>query len=64
MSGNRKRHISYESSQFEDGLAILASMLADMLIGAEKDGPGETTDSLETEVEEKQSPRPLGPSQS
>jgi hypothetical protein len=39
-------------------------MLADMLIGAEKDGSGETTDSLETEAEEKQLPRPLGPSQS
>ena len=51
MSGTRKRHISTETSQIEDGLAILASMLADMLAGADGVGSVDATDDSQDEVE-------------
>ena len=51
MSATSKRNISTETSQIEDGLAILASMLADMLAGAVRDGSGDTPEDSKLEVE-------------
>ncbi len=45
-----KRNTRAETSQYEDGLAVLASMLADMLVEADGHGSGDTPDDSQDEV--------------
>lgn len=64
MSGIRKRNGSDESSHVEDGLVILASMLADMLAGASQDRSHAAPEDPSIEVEDAQPSGPRSPGQS
>ena len=51
MVADEQRDISVETSQFEDGPAILAAMLADMLAGTDRAGSGDSPDDSLNELE-------------
>ncbi|MDA1280328.1 MAG: hypothetical protein O3B95_09880 [Chloroflexi bacterium] len=51
MAATNERNISTESSQIEDGLAILADLVADMRVGADRDDSHDVPDDSQDEVE-------------
>ena len=51
MPADEQRDISAETSQIEDGLAILAAVLADMLAGTNRAGSGDSPDDSLDELE-------------
>lgn len=64
MSGTRKRNARSETSQIEDGLAALASMLADMLAGVDQDRSPDTPERPLTRSSEESSTTSADPGQS
>lgn len=51
MSVADQRDVSAETSRIEDGLAILAGLVADMLAGTDRAGTGDTPGDSQNEVE-------------
>ena len=51
MSPEDKRHKRFETFETSDGLAILAELLVDMLVGADRDRSRDALEDLTIEVD-------------